>query len=80
VHASVSNGSKWIVVFTILFIAAAFLLPAVPQPLAYHHFADRRDVFWIHNFLDVKVIWDVGSKWPISRGRGQAFPESSPTG
>jgi len=40
-------------VFTILCIVAAFLLPAVPQSLAYHHFADQRDVFGIDNFLDV---------------------------
>jgi hypothetical protein len=45
--------TRWIIVFTILCIAAAFLLPALPQPLAYHHFAYRRDVFGIHNFFDV---------------------------
>lgn len=48
-----TKRTRWIVVFTILCIAAAFLLPAVPQPLAYHHFADQRDVFGVHNFLDV---------------------------
>jgi len=45
--------TRLIAVFTILCIAAAFLLPAVPQSLAYHHFADQRDVFGIDNFLDV---------------------------
>ncbi|MFZ1641054.1 MAG: alkaline phytoceramidase [Candidatus Contendobacter sp.] len=42
-----------IVVFTLLCIAAALLLPAVPQSLEYHHFADRRDLLGIANFLDV---------------------------
>jgi len=45
--------TRWIVVFTLLCIAAAFLLPAVPQSLEYHHFADQRDLLGIHNFLDV---------------------------
>jgi hypothetical protein len=48
-----TTRTRWIVGFTILCIAAAFLLPAVPQSLEYHHFADHRDVFGIHNFLDV---------------------------
>jgi hypothetical protein len=48
-----SKRTRWIVVFTILCIAAALLLPAVPQPLDYHHFADKRDVFGVRNFLDV---------------------------
>lgn len=50
--------TRWIAVFTILCIAAAFLLPAVPQSLEYHHFADQRDVLGIANFLD--VISNVG--------------------
>ena len=45
--------TRWIVVFTLLCIAAALLLPAVPQSLEYHHFADRRDLLGIANFLDV---------------------------
>ena len=45
--------TRLIVVLTLLCIAAALLLPAVPQSLEYHHFADRRDVFGIDNFLDV---------------------------
>ena len=48
-----TKRTRWIVAFTILCIAAAFLLPAVPQPLAYHRFADQRDVFGVHNFFDV---------------------------
>jgi hypothetical protein len=44
---------RLIAVFTILCIAAAFLLPAVPQSLEYHHFADQRNLLGIDNFLDV---------------------------
>jgi hypothetical protein len=42
-----------ILAFTLLCAAAAFLLPAVPQPASYHHFADRRALFGVDNFLDV---------------------------
>ncbi len=45
--------TRLIVVFTLSCIAAALLLPAVPQSLEYHHFADRRDLLGIANFLDV---------------------------
>ena len=45
--------TRLIVVFTILCIVAALLLPAIPQSLEYHHFADQRDLLGIHNFLDV---------------------------
>ena len=45
--------TRLIVVFTILCIVAALLLPAAPQSLEYHHFADQRDLLGIHNFLDV---------------------------
>ncbi len=45
--------TRWIIAFTLLCIAAALLLPAVPQSLEYHHFADQRDLLGIHNFLDV---------------------------
>ena len=45
--------TRSIVALTMLCIAAALLLPAVPQSLEYHHFADRRDLLGIANFLDV---------------------------
>ena len=45
--------TRLIVVFTILCIVAALLLPAMPQSLQYHHFADQRGLLGIHNFLDV---------------------------
>lgn len=43
----------WIVAFSLLAIAAALLLPAMPQPLEYHDFADDRHALGIANFLDV---------------------------
>ena len=47
------NWRIWLVVcISVLALAAAFLIPAVPQPLAYHDFADARDWFGIPNFLN----------------------------
>jgi hypothetical protein len=44
----------WLVIGMSAFaLAAALLLPAMPQALGYHNFADHRQVFGIHNFLDV---------------------------
>ncbi len=48
-----SRRTAFVIAFTIGTAAAAFLLPAVPQPLAYHDFADQRHAFGIDNFLDV---------------------------
>jgi hypothetical protein len=48
-----TRGTAFLVAFTLLAVAAAFLLPAMPQPLDYHHFADERAAFGIGNFLDV---------------------------
>jgi hypothetical protein len=45
--------SRLLAGFSVLSLAAALLLPAVPQPLDYHQFADRRDFCGIENFLDV---------------------------
>ena len=38
---------------TAAIVLAAGLLPAVPQPLDYHDFADKRAFLGIHNFVDV---------------------------
>jgi hypothetical protein len=44
----------WMIVgLAVVAIAAAFLLPAMPQPPAYHDFADSRTMFGVANFLDV---------------------------
>jgi hypothetical protein len=48
-----ANRTRYIVAFTLLSIAAALLLPAMPQPAEYHNFADRRTGLGIENFLDV---------------------------
>ena len=45
--------ARYIVGFTVLSLLAAFLLPAMPQPVAYHEFADHRTVLGIANFVDV---------------------------
>jgi hypothetical protein len=49
----VSKSTAFVVAFTLAVAAAAFLLPAVPQPTDYHDFADQRGAFGIENFLDV---------------------------
>ena len=44
----------WIVILvSVLTLLGAGLLPAMPQPLAYHAFADHRQMFGVGNFLDV---------------------------
>lgn len=45
--------TRKLVALTALAVAAALLLPAMPQPAAYHEFADRRAMFGVANFLDV---------------------------
>jgi hypothetical protein len=48
------NSRAWLIVgVKVLAVAAALLIPAMPQPVAYHDFADHRDALGIHNFLDV---------------------------
>ncbi len=42
-----------IVAVAVLGIAVALVAPAVPQPLSYHGFVDRRAAFGIPNFADV---------------------------
>jgi len=43
----------FLVGLTLLAVALALFLPAMPQPLAYHDFADKREAYGIENFLDV---------------------------
>lgn len=43
----------FLVALTLLALALALFLPATPQPLAYHDFADKREAYGIENFLDV---------------------------
>lgn len=48
-----TNRTRCLIAFTVLSIAAALLLPAVPQPAGYHDFADHRPMLGVANFLDV---------------------------
>lgn len=48
-----NRAGYFVVIFTLLSIAAAILLPPMPQPVEYHDFADDRTLFGIANFLDV---------------------------
>ena len=48
-----TRHNAWIVAFTLVCVLAAILLPAVDQPLDYHHFADQRVMLGIPNFLNV---------------------------
>jgi hypothetical protein len=48
-----TNRNRYLIGFTVLSVGAAFLLPAMPQPVAYHDFADHREMFGVANFLDV---------------------------
>lgn len=44
----------WLLVGSaLLFVAAAILVPAMPQPLSYHAFADCRTVWSVPNFFNV---------------------------
>jgi hypothetical protein len=48
-----ADRSRYLIAFTVLSALAALLLPAMPQPVGYHDFADHRTMFGVHNFLDV---------------------------
>ena len=47
------NRNAIVAAFTVVCVLAALLWPAMPQPLDYHAFVDRRAFFGIANFLDV---------------------------
>jgi hypothetical protein len=48
-----TTRTRYIVGFTVLSVLAAFLLPAMPQPVSYHDFADHREMLGVANFFDV---------------------------
>jgi hypothetical protein len=48
-----TSRTGFVIAFTVLAVAAALLTPATPQSLAYHDFADSREMFGIANFLNV---------------------------
>jgi len=47
---------------------AALLVPRIPQPLSYHHFADRRSWLGIPNFGDVasNILFLVAGLWGLA--------------
>lgn len=75
-----NRGTALISAFTLLVIAAAILLPAVPQPPDYHHFADQRGALGIDNFLDVVsnasfLLAGLAGLWAVFSGRARfEFP------
>jgi hypothetical protein len=48
-----TSRTGFIIAITALAVAAALLTPARPQSLAYHDFADSREIFGVPNFLNV---------------------------
>jgi hypothetical protein len=64
----------WVIVgIKVLAVAAALLIPAMPQPVSYHDFADHREMFGIRNFLDVAsnfAFLAVGA-WGLSLALGR---------
>jgi len=48
-----AKRTRYIVAFTLVSVLAALLLPAMPQPVSYHEFADQREMLGVENFLDV---------------------------
>lgn len=48
-----TGRAGYIIGLTALSVVAALLLPAVPQPVEYHDFADHRTLLGVANFLDV---------------------------
>jgi len=55
-----------IAIFTLVCVVAALLWPAVPQPLSYHAFVDRRALLDIPNFFD--VVSNIGFVVPGAIG------------
>jgi len=52
-RTGLAKRSRWIIAFTLACALAAYFLPATPQPIEYHDFADHRTFLEVHNFLDV---------------------------
>ena len=73
------------------FLLAALLVPAMPQPLSYHAFADCRTLFGVANFFNVvsnlpfliggalglRLIWSGRGQF-IDRARAAAVPRVLP--
>jgi len=48
-----SRAALFVIFITASSLAAVLLVPAMPQPVAYHDFADHRAVLGVANFVDV---------------------------
>jgi hypothetical protein len=61
------TGAWVLVIFTVLVVAAAVLLPRIPQPQSYHNFADQRAWLGIPNFGDVvsNLLFALGGAWGL---------------
>jgi hypothetical protein len=62
------RAGVWVLVaFTVLVVAAAALLPRIPQPQSYHDFADQRRWLGIPNFGDVasNLLFAVSGVWGL---------------
>lgn len=62
------HAGVWVLVaFTILVVAAAGLLPRLPQPQSYHEFADQRALLGIPNFGDVvsSLLFALAGAWGL---------------
>ena len=78
-----ANRSRWLLAFTGLCFAAVFIVPAIPQPLGYHQFADQRRALGIANFFDVAsnvgflvaglagliIVWSDRARFEFARER-----------
>jgi hypothetical protein len=52
-----ANWRAWLLAaLTGVFALAAILVPAMPQPLSYHEFADCRTIWAIPNFFNVLFL------------------------
>lgn len=49
----VTRRTQYVLAATALSVAAALVLPRIPQPADYHDFADHRAVACVANFFDV---------------------------
>ena len=71
----------WLLVATApIFLVAAFLVPALPQPLSYHAFADCRTLWSIPNLFNVLsnlpfLVGGAMGLWLIWKGEGSFVDE-----
>ena len=74
-RGSMGWRGKTLLLITIACVLAAILLPAMPQPLSYHVFADCREFFGVANFFNVvsNLPFLVAGGWGLAlifRGAG----------